>query len=104
MDVAVNRITNHDSNLKVWLSDEEIFYNQLRNQDGKAFKVLYKRYAAAIYGSIIRKVNDEEKAKLILDQTFSELWRNFSDYDATKLRIFSWINQIALQNIRKTTV
>ncbi|WP_293311901.1 RNA polymerase sigma factor [Pedobacter sp. UBA5917] len=104
MNVPVNRIVDQDSSLKVWLSNEEIFFDQLRNQDGKAFKLLYKQYAAAIYGAIIRKVNDEEKAKLILDQTFCEVWKSFDLYDATKLRIFSWIYQITLQNIRKTTV
>lgn len=104
MDLSVNRFIDQDVNLKVWLSDQEMFFNRLRNQDIEALRVLYKQYAGAIYGLIIRKVGSEESAKLILDQTFCTVWNNFSDYDATKLRIFSWISQIAMQNIRKTTV
>ncbi|WP_316824873.1 hypothetical protein [Pedobacter miscanthi] len=104
MNVSVNRIVDQDVNLKVWLSDQEMLFNRLRDQDAAAFKVLYQQYAGAIYGAITRQVSDEEKANSILTQTFCEVWQSIASYDETKLRIFTWINQIAAQNIKKTTV
>lgn len=104
MDASVNQFVDQGVSLNVWLSDQGVFFNRLRNRDIEAFKILYKQYAPAIYGVIVRKITDEERAKLILDQTFCELWHHFSDYDATKLRIFSWMSQIAIKCIRETTV
>ncbi|GAA4197363.1 hypothetical protein GCM10022289_04480 [Pedobacter jeongneungensis] len=104
MNVSVNRILDQDASLKVWLSEQEVLFGRLRVHDVAAFKMLYQKYAAAIYGSIIRQVSDEEKAKSILTQTFCEVWQSFASYDETKLRIFTWINQLAVQNIKKATV
>jgi len=104
MNVSINRVIGQDANLKVWLSDQEVIFSKLRAHDVIAFKMLYQKYASAIYGSIIRQVSDEEKAKSILTQTFCEVWQSFADYDETKLRIFTWINQLAVQNIKKATV
>jgi len=92
---------NQDANFKVWLSDQEIFFNKLRAKDAAAFKILYKQYAAAIYGSIIRSITDEKKARLILEQTFCEVWQSFSAYDETKVSVFTWIYQISSRNIKK---
>jgi len=86
------------------LSGEEVFFTALKTpHDFTAFKALYKRYAPAIYGNIIRSVEEEEKAKLILEKTFYEVWQYFSQFDEGKLRIFTWINQFAVQNIKKYT-
>ncbi|WP_293789426.1 sigma factor [uncultured Pedobacter sp.] len=89
---------------KAELSDDNLFFTTLQAYDGVAFKALYQKYSAAIYGNIIRYVNNEEKAKLILEQTFCEAWRSFPQFDKTKLRIFTWINQLALQTIRKSAL
>jgi len=104
MNVSINRVIDQDANLKVWLSDQEFLFSRLRAHDARAFKMLYQKYAAAIYGSIIRQVSDEEKAKSILAQTFCDVWQSFANYDETKLQIFTWINQLAVQNIKKATV
>jgi len=103
MYVSMNRIEDQNQNegLQVWLSDQEILFRSLRNQDSTSFKILYSQYSAAIYGSIIRKINDEEIAKTILIQTFAEVFSGFSSFDEKKLRVFTWINQIALKNIKQ---
>ncbi|GGG96459.1 hypothetical protein GCM10007422_07860 [Pedobacter zeae] len=79
----------------------EFFFTALKTPDLLAFKALYKKYSPAVYGNIIRSVKEEEKAKLILEKTFCEAWQYFSQFDNTKLRIFTWINQFAVQNIKK---
>ncbi|WP_145856348.1 hypothetical protein [Pedobacter suwonensis] len=86
------------------LSDDQFFFTTLQPYDGAAFKALYQKYSAAIYGNIIRHVDNEEKAKLILQQTFCEVWEAFPQFDQTKFRIFTWINQFALQAIKKFTL
>lgn len=88
---------------KANLSGDELFFIELKRHDCAAFKKLYKRYSAAVYGNIRRNINDEEKAKLILAQTFCDVWQSFSLYDETKFRIFTWINQFALQNVKKSS-
>jgi DNA-directed RNA polymerase specialized sigma24 family protein len=101
VSLSRNNDPNQDANLKVWLSDQEIFYNKLRAKDAMAFKILYQQYAAAIYGSIIRSVRDEEIAKLILEQTFCEVWQSLPEYNETKVSVFTWIYQIALRKVKK---
>ncbi|MBO9672982.1 MAG: hypothetical protein J7577_06035 [Sphingobacteriaceae bacterium] len=83
---------------------DEVFFTTLKTYDCDTFKALYKRYSSAIYGNIIRSVREEEKAKLILEKTFFEAWQCFSQFDNSKLRIFTWINQFAVQNIKKYTL
>ncbi|WP_412467714.1 hypothetical protein [Pedobacter sp. KLB.chiD] len=89
---------------KAELSDDNFFFTTLQAYDGAAFKAFYHRYSAAVYGNIIRHVDNEEKAKLILEQTFCEAWQSFPQFDKTKLRIFTWINQLAFQTIKKSTL
>jgi DNA-directed RNA polymerase specialized sigma24 family protein len=101
VSLSSNIDPNKDANLKIWLSDQEIFFNKLCANDITAFKMLYQQYASAIYGSIIRRVGDEEKAKLILEQTFCEVWQSLSEYNKIKVNIFTWINQIASQKAKK---
>ncbi|WP_431292459.1 hypothetical protein [Pedobacter sp. P26] len=109
-------MSNHSGNLYVkklpfqisvgqgsGLSGDKLFFTTAIADDRDAFKSLYKRYSAAIYGNIIRRVGDEEKAKLILEETFCEAWHSFPQFDETKFRIFTWINQFAIQNIKKST-
>lgn len=103
MLVSPNPLINQkpDSSLNFWLSEQGMFISRLRDQDTSAFKFLYKQYSAALYGAIISRVSDREKAKLILECTFCEVWHSFSKYNETKIRIFTWIYQIALQKIKE---
>jgi len=84
------------------LADDNFFFTTLQAYDCAAFKALYLKYSAAIYGNIIRHVGNEVQAKLILEQTFLEAWHSFPEFDKTKFRIFTWLNRYALQNIRKS--
>lgn len=84
------------------LSDDKFFFTMLQAYDSTAFKALYLRYSAAVYGNIIRQVDNEEQAKLILEQTFCEAWQSFPEFDKTKFRIYTWINRFAIQIIKKS--
>ena len=65
-------------------SEEELVY-LLKNQDN---------YSAAIFGIIFKMLEDRELAEDILQEAFVKIWKNFSNYDSTKGRLFTWMLNI----------
>lgn len=66
----------------------------LQNKDAQAFNYLYDNYCAALYGVIFKMVEDKELAEDILQEAFVKIWNNFSTYDSTKGRLFTWMLNI----------
>jgi RNA polymerase sigma-70 factor, ECF subfamily len=71
-------------------SEEELVL-QLQNRNQQAFSYLYDNYAAALNGIIYRLVEDKELSEDILQEAFVKIWNNFSNYDTTKGRLFTWM-------------
>jgi RNA polymerase sigma-70 factor, ECF subfamily len=71
-------------------SEEELVL-QLQSRNQQAFAYLYDNYAGALNGVIYRLVEDKELAEDILQEAFVKVWNNFSNYDATKGRLFTWM-------------
>ncbi|WP_231426268.1 RNA polymerase sigma factor [Pedobacter sp. Leaf250] len=93
-----------DLKLKVWISDQKIFLDRLRAKDEAAFKILYQKYASAVYGIIVRSSCEQNKASMVLESVFLEVWNTISLYDENKIKLFTWINQIATKNINISKV
>jgi RNA polymerase sigma factor (sigma-70 family) len=74
-------------------SEEELIL-QLRSRNEQAFSYLYDNYAAALNGAILRLVQDKELAADILQEAFVKIWNNFSSYDSSKGRLFTWMINI----------
>lgn len=74
-------------------SEEELVL-RLQNQDQQAFGYLYDNYAAALNGIIYRMVDNRELAEDILQEAFVKIWNNFSSYDTSKGRLFTWMLNI----------
>ncbi|MFM2325863.1 MAG: hypothetical protein RIR31_65 [Bacteroidota bacterium] len=70
---------------------EEELVQELQNRNQQAFSYLYDNYAAALNGVIFRLVEDKELAEDILQEAFVKIWNNFSSYDSTKGRLFTWM-------------
>jgi RNA polymerase sigma-70 factor (ECF subfamily) len=70
---------------------EEELVAQLQDRNQQAFSYLYDNYAAALNGIIYRLVEDKELAEDILQEAFVKIWNNFSSYDTTKGRLFTWM-------------
>ena len=70
---------------------EEILVVQLQSKDQQAFSYLYDNYSGALNGVIYRLVEDKELAEDILQEAFIKIWNNFSSYDTTKGRLFTWL-------------
>lgn len=66
----------------------------LKQQDTQAFSYLYDNYSAALNGIVYRMVEDKELAEDILQEAFVKIWNNFSNYDNTKGRLFTWMLNI----------
>jgi len=103
MQVLFNVVNQQEegSGLSIWLSDQEFFFERLRSHDPEAFKCLYKKYAAAIYGVVLNKVKDQQIAENLLEKIFLDVWSLIAVYDESKLKIFSWLNQIAQNQINR---
>ena len=63
----------------------------LQRQDQQAFSYLYDNYAPALNGVIFRMVEDKILSEDILQEAFVKIWNNFSSYDKTKGRLFTWM-------------
>lgn len=78
----------------VKISEEELITLLLDNpKEGVSY--LYDNYSSTLYGVILKIVGSEDVAKDILQDTFIKVWRNFSNYDKSKGRLFTWILNIA---------
>ena len=66
----------------------------LQRQDQQAFSYLYDNYAPALNGVIFRLVADQTLSEDILQEAFVKIWNNFSSYDKSKGRLFTWMLNI----------
>lgn len=67
----------------------------LRRQDMNGVSLMYDKYSSALFGVILRVVNNREIAEEVLQDTFTKIWRNFHTYDGSKGRLFTWLINIA---------
>lgn len=67
----------------------------LKSRDQQAFGYLYDNYAPALYGVIIKVLNDEETAKDLLQEVFVKIWRGIETYDPSRGRLYTWMLNIA---------
>lgn len=77
-----------------------------RNEKG--IELLYENYSQTLYGYIFRMVKSEVIAEEVLQEAFVKIWMNFSSYDQTKGRLFTWIlkltRNLALDKLRSREI
>ena len=71
-------------------TEDQLIY-ALQGRDEHAFSYLYDNYSSAIYGVIFKMVEDKELAEDLLQEAFVKIWNNFSNYNSTKGRLFTWM-------------
>lgn len=79
---------------KITLTEEELIL-ALRNREKIGAEALYDMYSSALYGVILRIINDEATAEDVLQDTFVKIWNSFASYSADKGRLFTWMVNIA---------
>ncbi len=67
----------------------------LKRRDKKALSSLYDKYAAALYGVIVRMCKDEQAAENLLQDTFLTIWEKSETYDFEKGKFYTWAFRIA---------
>ncbi|HLV15216.1 MAG TPA: sigma-70 family RNA polymerase sigma factor [Xanthomarina sp.] len=67
----------------------------LQKGDKKAITLLYENYADALFGVILKVLNDEELAQDALQETFIKVWKNSKSYNSKKAKLFTWLYRIA---------
>jgi RNA polymerase sigma-70 factor (ECF subfamily) len=74
-------------------SEEELAM-LLQSGDQSAFAYLYDNYAGALNSVILKLISDPHLAEDILQEAFIKIWNNFSSYDSSKGRLFTWMLNI----------
>lgn len=67
----------------------------LKKKDKQALELLYDNYGKALYGVILRIVNNNELAEEVLQNSFQKIWDKAEQYDKGKGRLFTWMLNIA---------
>jgi RNA polymerase sigma-70 factor, ECF subfamily len=80
--------------LKIKYNEEELVA-LIRNRNQRAFGYLYDNYSKALYVVIYAILNDTSDSEDVLQKTFLKIWDNFSSYDASKGRLYTWMLNIA---------
>ena len=75
------------------LSESELI-TRVSNKSVKDFELLYDTYAASLYSVTLTIIPDPKIAAQALEASFSEMWRNLKNFDAGKMRLFTWMYQI----------
>lgn len=68
--------------------------NLLREGNEQAFAYLYDNYSKALAGIIHTYTESTEETEDILQSCFIKIWNNFSQYDASKSRLYTWMINI----------
>ncbi|WP_157215985.1 sigma-70 family RNA polymerase sigma factor [Flavisphingomonas formosensis] len=63
--------------------------------DRAAFRALYERTSAKLYGIILRILPDRQQAEDAMQDGYVRIWRNAAGYDAARGRPITWLAAIA---------
>ena len=76
--------------------------------DAQALRAAYEEHAGRVLALALRIVRSKEEAEDVVQDTFVEVWRRASDYDASRGELSSWIMSMArsrcLDRVRRLRV
>ncbi|MEM1318976.1 MAG: sigma-70 family RNA polymerase sigma factor [Bacteroidota bacterium] len=74
---------------------EKTITSLLAQKKEEGVKLAYHAYGSALYGIILKILNNKELASETLQDVFLKVWKNGHTYDPTKGRLFTWLANIA---------
>lgn len=86
-------------------SSDVLLIERIKDGDKNALYALYDKYAAALFGVIVRMCKEKEVAEDLLQESFIKIWEKIHSYDPAKGRFYTWSYRIAknttLNHLRK---
>jgi DNA-directed RNA polymerase specialized sigma24 family protein len=70
---------------------ESSYVRALQTHRPADFSLLYDAYSPALYGYLLRLVNDPIQAQHLLQNAFTTIWSSSRQYDARQGSVFSWM-------------
>jgi RNA polymerase sigma-70 factor (ECF subfamily) len=67
----------------------------MKRGDERALGALYDRWVDEVYSIASHLVADSDDAEEVVEQTFSQVWRDAHRYDRSRGSVGSWITVIA---------
>jgi RNA polymerase sigma-70 factor, ECF subfamily len=67
----------------------------IQSKSEKGFHILYDKYSVALYGVIMKLVQQSDIADDLLQDTFVKIWKYIDRFDSEKGTLFTWMLNIA---------
>jgi RNA polymerase sigma-70 factor, ECF subfamily len=77
------------------VSPDAELVRRLLQQDVRAFEQLYDRHSRAVYGLILRILQQAGTAEEVVQDVFLQLWRNAEHYDESRGPFLPWLLTLA---------
>jgi RNA polymerase sigma-70 factor (ECF subfamily) len=75
---------------------ESVLVELMKGKSRSTFANLYDSYAAALWGLILKLTTDHRLATEILKDSFINMEEKRSEYDHSKVKLFSWMVGITM--------
>lgn len=80
----------------------------LKQKDKATLGYLYDNYSAALFGIILRIIQDKKVAEEVLQDAFMKIWDKIDTYDDKKGRLFTWMlnlcRNLAIDKLRSKEI
>jgi RNA polymerase sigma-70 factor (ECF subfamily) len=73
------------------IDDDRLAVDRMAQGDTSSLAVLYDRHARAIYSLAIRILSDAAEAEDVVQDVFTQAWRQASRYDAARAPVAGWL-------------
>ena len=77
------------------VSSDAALVQQLLRRDVRAFEQLYDRHSRIVYGLVLRILQQASTAEEVVQDIFLQLWRNASQYQASRGPFMPWLLTLA---------
>jgi RNA polymerase sigma-70 factor (ECF subfamily) len=77
------------------VSPDATLVSRLLQKDVSAFEQLYDRHSCAIYGLVLRILQQAGTAEEVVQDVFLQLWRNAAQYDSSRGPFVPWLFTLA---------
>jgi RNA polymerase sigma-70 factor (ECF subfamily) len=88
---VLGAVVGHVTSVKGERTMDQQALERMTRGEPEALAELYDRHARAIYSLAVRIVRDQSDAEDIVQEVFSQAWRQAARYDATRGNVAAWL-------------